>query len=135
VINSDEFPWTNFPGTGGLTLNEVRDALCVFAAQPNLAAFVVAGYNPDLDSDGQGARKLVDLLADVLSTRLETTNAASTAAADPVAVVSAPSLSSSSSTSEPATAAFPPGTESDAEPDLSSPAELPDATEPDTTVS
>jgi arginase len=135
VINSDEFPWTNFPGTGGLTLNEVRDALCVFAAQPNLAAFVVAGYNPDLDSDGQGARKLVDLLADVLSTRLETTNAASTAAADPVAVVSAPALSSSSSTSEPATAAFPPGTESDAEPDLSSPAELPDATEPDTTVS
>jgi hypothetical protein len=35
----------------------------------------VAGYNPDLDSDGQGARKLIDLLTDVLSARLETTSA------------------------------------------------------------
>ena len=82
VINSSEFPWTNFPGEGGLGLNEVRDALRVFASQPNLAAFVVAGYNPDLDADGQGARKLIDLLADVLSTRLETTSAAAAGAAD-----------------------------------------------------
>ena len=71
LINGEEFPWTNFPGTGGLSLSEVRDALCVFAAQPNLAAFEVAGYNPDLDSDGQGARKLIDLLTAVLSKRLE----------------------------------------------------------------
>ena len=72
VITGEEFPWTNFPGAGGLTWNEVRDALRVFAAQPNLVAIEVAGYNPDLDPDGQGARKLIDLLADVLSTRLET---------------------------------------------------------------
>ena len=71
LINGEEFPWTNFPGTGGLSLSEVRDALCVFAAQPNLAAFEVAGYNPDLDPDGQGARKLIDLLTAVLSKRLE----------------------------------------------------------------
>ncbi len=62
-------------------MNEVRDALRVFASQPNLAAIVVAGYNPDLDADGAGARKLIDLLADVLSTRLEATSAA-TAGAD-----------------------------------------------------
>ena len=71
VIHGDEFPWTNFPGSGGLSWNEVRDALRVFAAQPNLAAIEVAAYNPDLDPDGEGARKLIDLLADVLSTRLE----------------------------------------------------------------
>jgi arginase len=71
VISGEEFPWTNFPGTGGLTWNEVRDALRVFAGQPNLVAFEVAAYNPDLDPDGQGARKLIDLLADVLSMRLE----------------------------------------------------------------
>ena len=71
VISGEEFPWTNFPGTGGLTWNEVRDALRVFASQPNLVAFEVAAYNPDLDPDGQGARKLIDLLADVLSSRLE----------------------------------------------------------------
>jgi arginase len=71
VINSDEFPWTNFPGTGGLSLSEAREALRVFASQANLAAMVVAGYNPELDPDGVGARKLIDLLADVLLTRLE----------------------------------------------------------------
>ena len=57
VITGEEFPWTNFPGAGGLTLNEVRDALRVFAAQPNLAAIEVAGYNPELDPDGAGCAK------------------------------------------------------------------------------
>ena len=138
VINSDEFPWTNFPGTGGLTLSEARDALRVFAAQPNLAAFVVAGYNPEIDSDGQGARKLIDLLADVLSARLETTTAATAAAAEPAPALSAQAASSSSSsfsTSETAAAAVTSATDSDAEPDLASPAESPDATEPDTSAS
>jgi hypothetical protein len=63
-------------------LNEARDALRVFAGQPNLAAFEVAGYNPDLDADGQGARKLVDLLADALSARLEIASAAAAGAGD-----------------------------------------------------
>ncbi len=76
AIDGEEFPWANFPGAGGLSLNEVRDALRVFASQPNLAAFVVAGYNPELDADGQGARKLIDLLADVLAARLESVSTA-----------------------------------------------------------
>ena len=88
VINGEEFPWTNFPGAGGLSLNEVRDALRVFASQPNLAAFVVAGYNPDLDADGQGARKLIDLLAEVLATRLETAPAAAAGAAETASATS-----------------------------------------------
>ncbi len=71
VISGDEFQWTNFPGTGGLSLNDVREALRVFVAQPNLAAFVVAGYNPELDANGEGAQKLTGLLADVLSVRTE----------------------------------------------------------------
>jgi arginase len=89
VINSDEFPWTNYPGTGGLSLAETRDALRIFAAQPNLAAFVVAGYNPELDADGAGARKLIDLLADVLSSRLEPASEATATPADPAAKSSA----------------------------------------------
>jgi hypothetical protein len=72
VISADEFPWTNFPGTGGLSFEEVRAALRIFAGQPNLVAIEVAGYNPELDPDGAGAQKLVDLIVDVLSTRLET---------------------------------------------------------------
>ncbi len=90
VIAGAEFPWTNSPGDGGLTLKEVRDALRVFASQPNLAAFVVAGYNPELDPEGQGARILVDLLAEALTSRLETGSGDA-----PAEAVSAPAASSS----------------------------------------
>jgi len=86
VISSQEFLATNFPGEGGLRLNEVRDALRVFAVQPNLAAIVVAGYNPELDPDGEAARRLVDLLVEVLASRLETgpSEAAAGIAASPM---------------------------------------------------
>lgn len=95
VINSDEFPWTNFPGTGGLSLSEAREALRVFASQANLAAMAVAGYNPELDPDGAGARKLIDLLADVLSTRLEAPS--TPAAAEPESASVAPESATSGS--------------------------------------
>jgi arginase len=129
VINSEEFPWTNFPSAGGLSLNEVRDALRVFVSQPNLAAFVVAGYNPDLDLDGNGARKLIDLLADVLSTRLETTTvAAADPASDSSSVPGAPS-------SETAPATSPSTSGSAAESDRATPDDLPEETEPDAAIS
>ena len=131
VINRDEFPWTNFPGTGGLSLSEARDALRVFASQPNLAAFEVAAYNPDLDPDGQGALKLIDLLAAVLSARLEIATAAAAGAGDSAPASSAPAAASS----EPAAATFPSATESAPESDHTAPADLPDASEPDASVS
>jgi arginase len=127
VINSEEFPWTNFPGAGGLSLNEVRGALRVFVSQPNLAAFVVAGYNPDLDADGQGARKLIDLLADVLSTRLETTTAPAATGPDSVSTSSVPAAPSS----EAMAPAIAPAVQSDGESDGTAPADLPVETEPD----
>jgi len=133
VINGDEFPWTNFPGAGGLSLNEVREALRVFASQPNLAAFVVAGYNPDLDADGQGARKLIELLADVLSTRLESSPAATVGVADPMG--STPSSSASAAFSETAHAAFPSASSSTTESESATPDDLPDATDPDASAS
>ena len=130
VINNEEFPWTNFPGAGGLSLNEVRDALRVFVSQPNLAAFVVAGYNPDLDPEGNGARKLIDWLADVLAVRLETTTAADTdPASDSSSVPGTPP-----SEAAPA-AASPPATGSAAESDRTTLADLPDETEPDAATS
>ncbi len=103
VINSEEFPWTNFPGTGGLSLSEVRDALRVFVSQANLAALVVAGYNPELDPDSSGARRLIDLLTDVLATKLEEQQAPTTA--EPTAAASEPASPAGGSpppTSEPA---------------------------------
>ncbi len=127
VINSEEFPWTNFPGAGGLSLNETRDALRVFASQPNLAALVVAGYNPELDADGQGARKLIDLLADALSTRLEEASAAAAGAIDAESAPSEPAAKSSESAPAPFTS-----TEgSDAESNRSASADSSDPSEPD----
>jgi arginase len=71
VIASEDFAATNFPGTGGLSLEEVRQALTVFARQPTLGAFVIAGYNPARDTDSKAAKTIIDLLAYVLSPRLE----------------------------------------------------------------
>ena len=71
VVASEDFAATNYPGSGGLSLDEVRQALAVFARQPNLAALVLAGYNPTRDADGSGAKILVDLLVDVLAPRLQ----------------------------------------------------------------
>jgi arginase len=100
TISSGEFRATNFPGEGGLSYKEVRDALRVFAAQPNLVAIVVAGYNPDLDPDGDAARRLVDLLADVLSGRLDTgSTGSSEIAADAAAATAAPISSSAKAVS------------------------------------
>jgi arginase len=128
TINGEEFPWTNFPGTDGLRYNEVRDALRVFAAQPNLAAVVVAGYNPDLDADGAGARKLIELLADALSTRLETASSAAAGASADAAP--APSISGARA-SEAAASAMSSATISSSEPDDTSGTESPNASEPD----
>jgi arginase len=70
VIAQEEFPATNVPDPGGLSLAEVRSSLTEFAKQKNLLGLDIAQYNPDRDPDGSGAKKLVDLLAEVLSARL-----------------------------------------------------------------
>ncbi|HEY6387380.1 MAG TPA: arginase family protein [Candidatus Acidoferrum sp.] len=91
VISVDEFPAVNVPGSGGLALAEVRAALSEFAKHKNLLGLVVAQYNPDKDSDGSGAKKLVDLLVEALSARLEASEAS---AAEPTAT-DTPAVSSS----------------------------------------
>ncbi len=79
VIAQEEFPAVNVPGSGGLSFEEVRAALNEFVRHKNLLGFDVAQYNPDKDPDGNGAKKIVDLLVDALSARLE-----SPTASDPV---------------------------------------------------
>lgn len=66
-----DFQSTNYPGSGGLRLEEVREALEVFAKQKNLAAMEVTAYNPAKDPDGADAKLVVDLLAGILAKRLE----------------------------------------------------------------
>jgi arginase len=70
VIAQEEFSATNMPGSAGLSFGEVHTALVEFAKHKNLLGLDVAQYNPDRDADGSGAKKLIDLLADVLSARL-----------------------------------------------------------------
>ena len=91
---------------------------------------MVAGYNPDLDADGQGARKLIDLLADVLSTRLETTSVTGAAGTDPATASSVPGVPSSAPPALSPTAAGP-----NAEVNRTAPADFPDETEFDRPVS
>ncbi|MGH9747931.1 MAG: arginase family protein [Candidatus Acidiferrales bacterium] len=85
-----DFPATNYPGTGGLSLDEVREALEVFATQKHLAAIEVTAYNPAKDPDGSGAKLIIDLLTGVLEKRLDTLKAAAAAAAPAPAKASAP---------------------------------------------
>lgn len=66
-----DFAATNYPGSGGLNLDEIREALMVFAQQKHLAAIEVTAYNPAKDSDGIGAKVIVDMLAEILAARLE----------------------------------------------------------------
>ncbi|MHB8540513.1 MAG: arginase family protein [Candidatus Acidiferrales bacterium] len=93
VIASEDFDATDLPGAGGLRLEEVRQALEVFAKQGRLVAFEVAAYNPERDSDGRGARIIIDLIAAALGARIESQAAATAeapaAAADTSAVPAA----------------------------------------------
>jgi arginase len=107
-----DFPATNHPGAGGLSLDEVREALLVFAQQKELAALEVTAYNPTKDPDRSGAKLIVDLLAEALGARLEALKGseAAVAAAPPAAAAAAASQGSGTSSAKKA-----------AEPELSTP--------------
>jgi arginase len=75
VIAQEEFPAVSVPGSGGLSFDDVRAALKEFVRHKNLLGLDIAQYNPDKDPDGSGAKKVVDLLVDALSARLESSSA------------------------------------------------------------
>jgi arginase len=96
VIAVEEFSAVNVPGTDGLKMADVRAALSEFAKHKNLLGLVVAQYNPDKDPDGSGAKKLVDLLVEALSARLEPAAASAAPVAEPAAETSEISSSETS---------------------------------------
>jgi arginase len=77
VIAQEEFPAVVVPGTGGLSFEDVRAALKEILRHKNLVGLDIAQYNPDKDPGG-GAKKIVDLLVESLSARIETPAASST---------------------------------------------------------
>ena len=95
VIAQEEFPAVNVPGSGGLGLEEVRAALREALSQKTLLGLDVAQYNPERDPDGSAAQRLVGLLVDALSVRVE-------GAAPEAQIVEPPSIPSESA--EPAAA-------------------------------
>jgi arginase len=73
VISQEEFPAVVVPGSGGLRFEDVRAALKEFARSKNLVALEIAQFNPEKDASGDYARKIVELLVESLSARLDTT--------------------------------------------------------------
>ena len=71
-----DFQATNYPASGGLTLEEVRESLDEFVRQKNLAAIEVTAYNPSKDPNGSAARVIIDLIVGALEKRLQVLSAA-----------------------------------------------------------
>ena len=71
VIAQEDFAAVDVPGSGGLGFDEVGATLKEFLRHKNLLGLDVAEYNPDKDPDGASAKKLIDLLVEALSVRLE----------------------------------------------------------------
>ena len=72
VIAQEEFPAVVVPGSGGLSFEDVRAALKEIVRHQNQIGLDVAQFNPDKDASGDSAKKIVDLLVESLSARLET---------------------------------------------------------------
>jgi arginase len=117
VISSDDLPAVNVPGSGGLTFAEVRAAFIEFARHKNLLGFDVAQYNPGNDVDGAHAKRIVDLLVEALSARLDSTEAPAPPAPSSAETELAPETPSAPVHSDAAPAVQPPSSSApDAEP-------------------
>ena len=91
VLDVAELPSVNVPGAAGLRVADARAILQEIVKKKNLLALDIAQYNPDKDPDGSGAKKLVDLLVDVLTARLEAQDAPEVPAATAAPVNAKPS--------------------------------------------
>lgn len=80
VINQEEFGATNVPGSGGLSFEDVKESLQVFARQKNLLGLDISQYNPARDADGSAAKKILELVEAMLTARLEALRAPAAAA-------------------------------------------------------
>lgn len=95
IVAQEDFAAVDLPGSGGLRLAEVREALNVFARHKNVIALEVTEYNPEKDLDSRGAQTVVDTLAEALSARLAALTASQNSAVEPPA--NSPSAPESSS--------------------------------------
>ncbi len=97
LISNAEFPAVNVPAEGGLPLSDVRAALTEAVRSNFLVGLTITQYNPDKDPDASSAKKLIDLLVEALSVRLEAAPAPAAPSAEPS---SEPALPASSEAAE-----------------------------------
>jgi arginase len=154
VIAQEDFAAVNVPGSGGLLFDDVRAALKEIVRHHNLLGLDVAQYNPDKDPDGSAAKKLVDLIVEALTARLDSSDARAAAAPtadatardapvpDPAASDAVPSAASASDAPEAGSPASEPfvGPSSgkpfpDESPSAEPPSEEPARSEPSSTES
>ena len=107
VIANSEFSAVNVPDDvgEGVPLEDVRAALREILRHKNLIGLSVSQYNPDKDPNATAAKKIIDLLSEALSARLEPESAAT--AASPETPVEAHSEPSSAAAPEPPAIALP----------------------------
>jgi arginase family enzyme len=67
VLDRQELPAVAYPQAGGLSWDELRKLIAPLARSRHLTGASVADLNPDLDSDGRYAARVVELLAGALS--------------------------------------------------------------------
>ena len=87
LISNADFPAVNVPAEGGLPVSDVKAALTEALSSSFVVGLTVTQYNPDKDPDGSSAKKLVDLLVEALSGRIEaisTSPAPETPSAGPI---------------------------------------------------
>lgn len=66
VLSEEVFPATDYLMPGGLDLAELRALMEPLARGPGLAGLSLGCYNPGKDTDGAGARALVELFGQLL---------------------------------------------------------------------
>ena len=120
VISGDDFSATNLSAPGALRFDQVKEAVAVFARQPLLAAVEICSYNPALDPDGAAARRVIDLLVEVLSQRIDGSASQTVGMPAPSAAAAVPATESAVPSTEVAPA---PESETISEAPASSPGE------------
>jgi len=141
VIAAEDFPAVDLPGTGGLRLGQVRQALEIFARAKSLAAVEITAYNPERDPDGEWAKAVVELIVGALAARLAALTAApaetaeETPSLEPVQVAAAAPEPSAAEQSAGESARGSSADSAPAQSDPASPDSPPEASSPETTSS
>jgi arginase len=63
VLATEELSAVDYPQPGGLTWDELTEVTSKVLGAPGCCGWTVTIYNPDLDGDGQQARRIVDFVA------------------------------------------------------------------------